>query len=557
MSLGIIPLFAFDFGLFLLPGLSAAAVLAARHKLCAVYAAILTVIVSAALGYAAFWIYFGSKLLGRIFSFGLLLIAALLLARSLRNSQTRVLIRSIAAPFGYAFVAGLCYLCFFFLFSNPFTSRVDLANVRFFDGVRPGDDLIPYIFAERIYDQQPLKPFCCGGWLSSDRPPLQAGIFLLQRPIRFFGNTGLQYQLLGTALQCLWICGVWAFLKSIRAPDRRIRQVLGFLVFSGFLFYNSLYLWPKLLSAGLMLFAFAIVAKVVTEDRRMTSFEATLATTSFALAIMAHPGSIFSAPALALVLIAKRRLTVRNCVLSAIVIGLFVIPWMSYQKFYDPPGNRLVKMHLAGVGEIDSRSVWQALRDAYESHSLATIAKYKLTNVLTLFGRNPVNLARAPSRYAQREYVWDAVGIINLGWLAALMLFFRKSNARAIPYPRWITLAALFNFLVWSIVIFGPHGTITAHGSYTDIFLLSIGLLGFLLTWPRLVLLLLLAAQVFNFFVVWVWFKPASVTTWTNPTAPPELQWTMLIAGLVCAGGLLLAFGRSYWDNVTYGAVPR
>ena len=550
MSLGIVPLFAFDFGLFLLPGLAAATMLAARHKLCAVCAAILTVIVSAASGYAAFWIYFGSKLAGRIFSFGLLFVAAFVLARSLKNSQIRLLIRSMAAPFAYVFVAGLCYLCFFFLFSNPFTSRVDLANVRFFDGVRPGDDLIPYIFAERIYDQQPLKPFCCGDWLSSDRPPLQAGIFLLQRPIRFVGNAGLQYQLLGTALQCLWVCGVWAFLKSIRASDKRIRQVLGFLVFSGFLFYNSLYLWPKLLSAGLMLFAFALIAKVAIEDRRISALETTLTAASFALAILAHPGGIFSAPALAVVLVAKRKLwTARHWVLGVIVIGLFVAPWMSYQKLYDPPGNRLVKMHLAGVGGIDSRSIWQAIRDAYENRSLATIAEYKLSNVLTLFGRGPTNITRpAPSRYAQREYVWDALGIINLGWLAALMLFLRKKSARAIPYARWITLAALFNFLIWSIVIFGPRGTITAHGSYTDILLLSVGLLGFLLTWPRLVLFLLLAVQVFNFFVVWVWFKPVSVTTWANPTAAPELQISMLIAGLVCAGGLLWHFGRSYWE---------
>src|SRR6185437_11790146 len=173
--------------------------------------------------------------------------------------------------------------------------------------VRPGDNLIPFIFAERIYDRQPLKPFCCGDWLSSDRPPLQAGIFLLQRPLRFFGNTGLQYQLLGAALQCLWLCGAWAFLKSLGAPSHRITQALGFLIFSGFLFYNSVYVWPKLLSATFILFTFSIAIAVITKGRRITLFETMLAATSFSLAIVAHPGSIFSAPALLALLIWKRK----------------------------------------------------------------------------------------------------------------------------------------------------------------------------------------------------------------------------------------------------------
>jgi hypothetical protein len=208
-------------------------------------------------------------------------------------------------------------------------------------------------------------------------------------------------------------------------------------------------------------------------------------------------------------------------------------------------------MHLAGAGGIDSRSVWQAIRDAYESQGIRTLLRNKWANVATLLGRDPIDDLgltgdREGSRFAQREYVWNAVGILNAGWLAALTLFLRRKRVRAIPHTGWITLAALLNFLIWSIVMFGPRATITAHGSYTDILLLSAGLLGFLLTWPRLAVLLLLAVQVLNFFVVWVLFKPASVSTWTKATALPQLQWPMLIAGLACACGLLWHLGRSY-----------
>jgi hypothetical protein len=549
VSIEIVPLYAFQLVLILLPGLAVTAAVANRRTLHFVYAVILSVTVSASLGYAAFWIYLGSKLLGRIFSFAVIAISAGALARALKNPQIRILMKNVAAPFGYVLTVGVCYSCLFFLFSKPSTSRVDLANVRFFEDVRPGDNLIPFIFAERIYDRQPVRPFCCGDWLSSDRPPLQAGIFLLQRPVRIFGNTGLQYQLSATALQCLWLCGVWALLKAVRAPPHRMRQVLGFLVFSGFLFYNSVYTWPKLLSATFMLFAFSIVIPVATEGRGITTFETALASASISLAILAHPGSVFSLPALLLVLVRKRSwLTLQRCVLGGVIIAAFVLPWIAYQKFYDPPGNRLLKMHLAGVSGIDSRSVAQSIWDAYRTRSLAGILQYKWTNISTLLGPEPAagfGLG-GNSRLAQREYIWNSIGVVNVGWLVALALFLGRKNLRAMPYAGRIILAALVDFLVWSLLIFGPRGTITTHGSGADILLLSIGLLGFVLTLPSLVILLLLALQLFNFFAVWVFFRPAAVPTVISGATAPLLQIPLLVAGLACTTVLLWHFAGTH-----------
>ena len=553
MSIEIVPLYVIQLALLLLPGLAVTATVADKQTLRPIYAVITALTVSASFGYAAFWIYLESKLVGRIFSFAVIAISAGALARALKNRQIRILMKNIAGPCGYALTVGVCYLCLFFLFSEPFSSRVDLANERFFKDVRPGDNLIPFIFAERIYDRQPLRPFCCGDWLSSDRPPLQVGIFLLQRPIRIFGNTGLQYQLLATALQCLWLCGVWTLLEALRAPPHRMRQVLGFLVFSGFLFYNSVYTWPKLLSATFMLFAFSIVILVATEDRRITAFEIALASASISLAILAHPGSVFSLPALLLILIRKRRrLTLPKCVLAGFIIAVFLLPWIAYQKLYDPPGNRLLKMHLAGVGGIDSRSVAQAIWDAYRTRSLAVVLKYKWTNLSTLLGPEPAagfGIA-GNARFAQREYIWNSIGVLNIGWLTALAAFLSKKNLRAVPYAGWIILAALIDFLVWSLLIFGPHGTITTHGSCADILLLSIGLLGFVLTLPSLAILLLLALQLFNFFFVWVLFRPAAIPTVISGASAPVLQVPLLIVGLLCTGVLLWYFAGPHNSQV-------
>src|SRR5438067_202 len=144
---------------------------------------------SATLGYLAFWIYFESKQVGKIFSFVSVVIAAITSILALiRSPRPRALARTLAVPLGYTAVVGICYISLFYLFSDPLKSGADLAGWRFFTGLRPGDNLIALIFASKIFEGEPLKPFCCGAWLSSDRPPLQAGIFLFQLPFKIYGR---------------------------------------------------------------------------------------------------------------------------------------------------------------------------------------------------------------------------------------------------------------------------------------------------------------------------------------------------------------------------------
>jgi len=553
--------------LFLLPGWAITGTIARRGQLRLIHAAPLSIASSATMGYLAFWIYFGNKVLGEIFSYAVAAASIAVLAVTIKRSrQVRDLARKVARPLVYMFVTGVCYSCFFFLFSNPFAARVDLANVRFFQQVRPGDNLIPFFFAEKIYDRQrPLSPICCGDWLSSDRPPLQAGIFLLQRPLRIFGNTGLHYQLLGTALQCLWICGAWVLLQALGASERRVRQVLGLLVFSGFIFYNSVYTWPKLLAAAFILFTVGILWDS-SKDRGLTLFEAGLGSLCFALALMAHPGCVFSAPGLLLIFIwRRRRLAVRSCAWALLAIAAFAAPWLAYQRFYDPPGNRLPKMHLAGVMEIDSRSTWQAIRNAYASQSWAAIVRYKLENLRELIGPAPekgaaLDLIRLDagdfhsrnweaSRVAQREYIWNAIGILNLGWIGGLALLLRKNKRSETFGSGLLVTMAVVDLIVWSVVLFGPAQTFTEHSSYADILFLSIGLVGFLLSIHPLAGAVLLILELLNFFIVWVWVRPLPLVLAGNRILGPHLQLPMLIAGLICTAGLLWHFSPSYFET--------
>lgn len=544
-------LFTYSFALILLPGMAVALAIARRTYLSPVHAVMIVVLTNATLGYIAFWAYFGHRLLGRTISYSTLALSAIALVPMLRHEAgLRKLVKQIAIPFSYVLVAGVCYVCLFFLYSNPVKTGGDVANWRFSKEVLPGDNIIPLIFAHKIYDDAPLRPFCCGDWLSSDRPPLQAGIVLLEWPFKLV-NAGMQYQLVSTALQCFWICGVWCFLKSLRTREHRIRQVLAFLILSGFLFYNSVYVWPKLLAAGLILFIPAILIEALREKRALSRFEVALAALSFSLALLAHPGGIFSMSAILLILLFRRDLvTFRAIALAVLVVVIFLGPWRAYQKFYDPPGDRLLKLHLAAVGPPDHNSFWYDLRDAYTRLPVSIILHNKWLNVRILVGDHPVAAlipGVLPPDRAGRDLIWGAVGIANVGWVAALILLLQRSRARAVPYSGLIIGAVMLNLFVWCLVMFGPGQSYTPHSSYADIVAISIGLLGFLLMLPRVVCLILLGIQTATLLMGYVFYRPPKVPLASGVMVAPHLQISLLVLGSACIAGLLLYFGRSFF----------
>ena len=85
----------------------------------------------------------------------------------------------------------------------------------------PPDNEIPRFFADWYFhhgNQGPPPPF--GDWLSSDRPPLQVGYVLAQRPFGW-DDPGLHYEVLAVVVQQLWILAMWALLSppaSARSP---------------------------------------------------------------------------------------------------------------------------------------------------------------------------------------------------------------------------------------------------------------------------------------------------------------------------------------------------
>ena len=92
------------------------------------------------------------------------------------------------------------------------------------------------------------------------------------------------------------------------------------------------------------------------------------------------------------------------------------------------------------------------------------------------------------------------------------------------------------NLIFWLMITFGPKETQTAHSSYADILLVSIGLISFVLTLPRVFYFLLFGWQLFNFFVVWVWSMPARIPPpeFRKSRAPETLSSLGLMRSITC-----------------------
>ncbi len=246
--------------------------------------------------------------------------------------------------------------------------------------------------------------------------------------------------------------------------------------------------------------------------------------------------AVSSALQLLVIILMLRRnlLTVKHVALATLIIVGAIVPWTLYQKFYDPPGDRLVKMHLAGVIGPDSRGTFAAIREAYTQISGKTIFENKWRNLETLvLGER---FAWRSVRIAEREYIPEAIGVLNLGWLAALAICVMRRRAQ-LPYAGAMICAALLNLLVWCLLLFGPGQAFTAHASYADILLLSIACVSFALMVPGLATAMLVL-QVINLFFVWVPFRPNAFILPTRMVVAPALQWPMLTLA-VCFGGVL------------------
>lgn len=467
--------------------MAAAALFAAKQGVRNV--AILLVIALAASGAAAllaFWAFYLDPLAGRSFAYLVLFGSLLLAGFSLYEGDFEpALLRQLGTPLALWALGSAFLLALGFVHGG--TGNPLGAGATRFSGQLPTDNDIPRFFAEWFYfhGHGGTPPAYPGEWLSSDRPPLQVGYVLLERVFGWDDTVALRYQVLGVVLQQLWIVGLWALLLAARVGRTTRGLAMLTVLVSDVALVNGFFVWPKMLPTALLLGAAALLLTPLWPRLRRSLWAAALVAVLLALAMLAHGASVFGAIALLLVA-ACRGLPSWRWLGAGLLVGIAMLgSWSAYQKYGDPPGDRLTKWMLAGAMEIDGRSTSEAISDAYREAGVGGALHNKAENFVTMAGGGPAVelLERAWSslesgdlaqtlREIRELLFFDLLPSLGLLLLApvAMAAWWRRGRRNPAEWRFALTCLATLaaGAFAWGLLLFGslPARTILHAGSF-------------------------------------------------------------------------------------------
>jgi hypothetical protein len=414
--------------------------------------------------WVAFWVYWWRPGLGPLWTYTLLLGAAAALWRIRRTLRPQVrLAHGLLLP-TTAYAAFILVIGYYPSFEvNDLLTQ---GATRWLD--LPGDNILPKLFADQLRSGQVSRPMV-GDWLSSDRPPLQTGAYLL---LFGFSPGPLSYQVAASWLQALVLLPALLLLRQ--AAPRVAGMALIALGASSLLSVHVLFVWPKLLAAayGLVVLMLAMDAGRVTRER------AFLLGAAAALAMLSHGGAVFSLLAIALCMMGARFNQARQLApVAAATAFLAYAPWLAYQRFVDPPGNRLLKWHLAGVVEPNELSLSEALATTYAGMGWPHWLASRLQNLERLFGGSGAlwtDLARvfaAPSGDARLRIIEHVqlAGFFELSyslWAFApvpVVLAWLLLGGWRRDWPdsaRWLLGTGMLSAFIAALLLFSPEGAV-------------------------------------------------------------------------------------------------
>ncbi len=502
----LLPIFLLHLALTALPGVAATLLVARRGVRSVPVLLSVGLVGTGTVAMATFWLYLAEPLLGKGFTVLTFIGSVLVVGTCLRHGDRldATLLRQLGVPLalwglGSAFVL-------FLGFGHGGISTPIATSLARFSHPLPTDSAVPFFYSNWFYGHghSGSPPIFPGGWLSSDRPPLQVGYALAQRPGNW-GNVELHYQTLGVLLQQLWIIGAWALLIAGRVGRTTRVLVMLTLLTSGLVLVNGFFVWPKLLPAAMLLAAAALVATPQWREVRGGAWGAFLVGSLLALALLGHGGSAFMAIPLACLMLVRGFRDWRWLAVAGIVGLAFLIPWSAYQEYGDPPGDRVTKWMLAGDLSESDDTLTDSIIDGYGEIGLQGALDYKLENFETMTGRLFSN------HQAIEELRWGFDGGVeafvrsirvvsfffllpSLGLLLIAPMAMAYSRIRRKARPEEWRFAAiclaltLAGCLAWGLLLFGsPDAVAINHiGSYAVPALALCGLvIGLRASFPR------------------------------------------------------------------------
>jgi hypothetical protein len=510
-------------------------------------------VASGGVSYAAFWAYFGSEAIGTTWDF--LVLGASLPAIGFcwrEGALDSEVLRKLRTPL-LLWILGSAFVLFFGFLHGGNNNPISMAAYRF-SGELPSDNDIPRYFAEWFATHGHQKPIVeyPGGWLASDRPPLQIGYVLAQRGF-FDTPQGLHYQILCVIENCLWIPAMWAVLVAV--PLRKLTRSLAMLVamISDIAIVHGFFVWPKLIAACFLLAALALILSPEWSRDRRNPWVAALIGALLALSMLSHGSSIFGV--IPLVIFAAFRGIPNWRWLAAGLAGLllFYVPWAAFGHYEAPPGNRLLKWQLGGEIAINSEGTLEAIENGYSEQGFDGTVRLKEENFEEMIGwtrtKTEYNsaleaLEAGKPGIAMEKVRWDRffsllpfLGFLLISPIVMLIAWLAKKKRDPDEWRFALTCFAFFLIAAvsWGLLEFGtPNARTTIHvGSLAVPLLGAVGaVVGLRSIYPRAGI----ALAIFNVLFVLFLYTPSFT--------PPEPQTTYsVLNGLLAA----LSLGGIAW----------
>lgn len=395
----------------------------------------------------------------------------------------------------------------------------------------PMDMWLPKVFADQLWSGHVNHPMI-GDWLSSDRPPLQTGFYLMFKPLAV--SSGALYLIPAMWLQATCLVPL---MYIVRGLGRRVNPapIIMLITISALFLYNGGFVWPKLIAAT---FCAITYLALLSQEQAVEGWlgKAAFSGLGAALAMLSHGGAAFALFGIFVTyLLGRNRDTLRILAVAAGTALLVYLPWSFYQKVIDPPGTRLIAWQLAGVHAVSTQPIGEVLFQAYSHLSIWQWLHYRAANLsamsrgmisfftdfLGFFGHNTAQvrakiLGSSFFYFAYAQWFFTPL-------LAAILLFIPTRNLNNLrPLLTRPILVLLISVIFWAIVLFDPRSTVIHQGSYflNLLSLVIVGALVLALSTRAFYLLLSL-----NAFVMMDAFVGADRTTTTaNPALPANMQ---------------------------------
>jgi hypothetical protein len=548
-----------------LPGAAAALFVAHRGERRIPILLVVALVASGLGGLLGWWIYYGTHAGGQTWSFLLTFGGALATGWILWERKIpREVLRGLATPL-LLWMLGSVFLVFLGFVHGGTATPLGTAATRF-ELQLPSDNDIPLFFAEFFYthSHHGALPIFPGEWLASDRPPLQVGYLETQQPFAF-NSAELNYEVFAVILQQLWIVGLWAVLAAAGVGRRTKALVMITVLVSGLAIVHGFFTWPKMLPAGMLLGAAALIMTPLWDELKGKLWAGALVAALFGLAMMGHGSSVFAIVPLALLAAWRGLPSWRWLGVALGVFLLVMVPWSAFQKYAAPPGNRLLKWQLAGVVDLDQRGTLETLQDSYGEAGLGGTIHNKAENFVVVAGGGPFvgflhhavdDIGRGDwggavqeTRWSLFYYLLPSLGLLLLGPVAMLIgRRRRRSGDRPAEWKlaRESLIVLALGIVFWCLLMFGNGAAraVIHQGSYfLPLIGMVAGICGLRAVWPRVGAWVIGAWALFSL-ILYIPYTPA-------PEGTGFSGFSAVIGAAALVAYCLVAIGR---DRGTEGA---